>query len=217
MKILPLFLALLIALGSAAEASAHRLNVFAWLENDEVIVECNFGKDKPAIDADVTIIDSVTKRTLATGRSNSAGQYVFVVPEAVREGHGLVIDVNAGQGHHREWTMDASELYAAASLTAGFDASAIESAEQAAQASRPLSAAPTNAPATIAPAHDALTADNVRAIVHEAVETHMAPIRKSLAARDATGPGVIEIVGGLGWIIGLIGVYLIFRARRKNS
>ncbi|MBD5608118.1 MAG: cobalamin biosynthesis protein CbiL [Desulfovibrio sp.] len=220
MKITPFLLAALIVLCAFSDALAHRLNVFAWLENDEIIVESNFGKDRPARDAVVTIIDEATRRTLASGRTNSVGQYVFKVPSVVREGHGLVIDVNAGQGHHREWTMDASELYAAASLTAGFDASAIEQREQDQKAGIATPEATPSippAPAIASPADETLTPDRARSIIREEVEKSVAPLRQRLASRGEEGPSLAEIIGGIGWIVGIIGVYLIFRSRRKTS
>lgn len=221
MKISPFLLAALIVLCAFSDAQAHRLNVFAWLENDEIIVESNFGKDRPARDAAVTIIDEATRQTLASGRTNSVGQYVFKVPNVVREGHGLVIDVNAGQGHHREWTMDASELYAAASLTAGFDASAIEQRElDASQKNRgaaPETTPTPPSPAIASPASETLTPDHARSIIREEVEKSVAPIRQSLASRGEDGPSLVEIIGGVGWIAGIVGLYLIFRSRRKAS
>lgn len=212
MRFAPLLLAAVLLLATAASAEAHRLNVFAWLENDRIIVECDFGKDRPARNASVTIYDSATKKALLHGQTGQNGQYVFAVPEVVREGHGLVIDVNSGQGHRGEWTMDASELYAAASLTAGFDASAIEARQQGEGAP---AATPTPPTIPIEPVGSGITPEHIRGIVHEAVEANIAPLRRQLAERE--GPGIVEIIGGVGWIIGLVGLYLIFRSRRKSS
>lgn len=221
MKFKIVILTLVLVFFASSQAQAHRMNVFAWLENNQIIVECNFGKDKPAKDATVDILDEITHKILLSGKTDATGHYVFQVPSVVRQGHGLVIDVNAGQGHHNEWTMDASELYAAASLTAGFDASALE--QQAIDASRgkPLQTRPVTPNVDLStPASSAvpgMTQDHVRAIVSEEVEKSVAPIRRHMAEKSMEGPTLVEIVGGLGWIIGIIGIVLYFKSRRKNA
>lgn len=213
-------------------AQAHRVNIFAWLENDNVIVACDFGKDRPARDAEVSVLDNVDKKTLLKGRTGADGRFTFKVPTVVREGHGLIIDVNAGQGHHNEWTMEASELYAAASLTAGFDQAAIASHQRDADNGQNLLPATSPDPgkaATAMPLESVavqsninmpvkpLSATETRQIVHEVVEGHLAPIHRELASRSASGPTIAEIIGGIGWIIGLVGIFLFIKSRRGKQ
>lgn len=217
----------------ATPAFAHRLNIYAWLENDTVIVDCNFGQGHPAKGADVTVSDEETKQTLVTGKTGDNGYFSFRVPEVVRRGHGLFIDVNAGQGHRGDWTMNASELYAAASLTAGFDAAAMAPDNQ--------NGAQNPSRVTLSPApganehpddHDAdavpnnislpeaqptLSAAQARDIVREEVEAKIAPIRQHIATQTTQGPSTAEIIGGIGWIIGIVGIILFFLSRRKHS
>lgn len=220
----------------ASPVFAHRVNVYAWLDNDHVIVECNFGKDKPAKGAAVTIRDSDTKAELLKGKTNDSGVFSFTVPDVVRKGHGLVIDVNAGEGHHNQWTMDASELYAAASLTAGFDQAAIDSARQPggnsnnvhpqdppASALKETASGADNIPlaqsAVQSPEQQPyayLTPEELRKIVHEAVESQIVPLRRQIAKQADGSPSITEIIGGLGWIMGIVGIILFYRARRNQ-
>lgn len=248
---------------SAQAAQSHRLNVFAWLDNDRVIVECNFGRQDPARNANVTLFDSVTKKELLTGKTNNEGIFSFPVPPVVRSGHGIIIDVNAGAGHRNEWVMDASELYAAASLNAGFDEAAIADQQinarrEAQQPARnapgfdsrnlqlPQSASQTlpyqaqqPAPSRSMPAAPQATSrealnqmangfslpqaindlhrENIRDIIHEAMETHISPIRQHLAAQSAAGPTIADVIGGLGWIVGIFGIWMWSRARRRQK
>ena len=48
-----------------------------------------------------------------------------------------------------------------------------------------------------------------------ALERHLAPLRRDLAAGSEAGPGLRDIVGGLGWIMGLVGAGLYFSRRRS--
>lgn len=217
--------AVLWSLCFAAPAFAHGLNVFAWLENDRILARCDFGRGRPAADATITVRDSVDDRELFSGKTGKDGGISFPVPEVVRQGHGLRIIADAGAGHRGEWTMDASELYSAASLAAGFDEAAIQAQKNAvaAQTARAASA-PASPPQAApqkndihpigAPDDNAITKTQIRDIVHEALELKLAPIRQEIAARTSSGPTFAEIIGGIGWIIGLVGIGLYFKARR---
>lgn len=192
------------------QADAHRLNVFAWLENDQILVECNFGEKRPAANAAVTIVDDTDQKELLHGKTNAEGKYSFAVPDIIRQGHGLIISVNAGQGHVGEWAMNASELYAAAALTAGFDAAALKEKEQ---DHVHLRATPIQ-PGSVPMPGSQLDKEHMRSLLHAALEQHLAPIQRQLAAQSAKGPSMSEIIGGIGWIIGLVGTALYFKARK---
>lgn len=191
-------------------AFAHGLNIFAWLENDTIIVQCDFGQNRPAANASITVYDNVDKKELAHGITDASGRFSFGVPEIIRQGHGLLIVANAGQGHRGEWSMDASELYAAASLTAGFDQAAID-----AHAQNPDHVHVQMTPATAPLLQGPVTPDQVRSIVQDALELKLAPIRQEIAARASSGPTLAEIIGGIGWILGLAGIAFYFKARKS--
>lgn len=195
----------------AAPAMSHGLNVFAWLENDQILVQCDFGQGRPAANAAIAVYDSADHKELIQGRTDSLGRYAFVVPAVIRDGHGLLIVADAGQGHRGEWTMDASELYSAASLTAGFDAAAIQ-ARQNGQDHVHIQMTPTNPPMVQGP----VTQEQIKNIVQEVLELKLSPLRKEIAAHAvSSGRTIVEIVGGIGWIIGLVGIGLYFKSRKS--
>lgn len=230
------------------EGQAHRLNIYAWLEGNQIVVESNFGKDHPARNAQIRIVDSDTGQVLMEGRTSANGIYTFPVPKVVQDGHGLKVEVNAGQGHFNDWKMTASELYAAASLTAGFDQERIDNMRENNSQSAPradssaqnvpasprgayqippsgsLSAQtqagsePANIPAPSAqnipmpngPAHE-----QMRGIIEEAMANQLRSVHQAIARQNSSGPTLVNVIGGLGWIVGLVGIYLYSRARRE--
>lgn len=222
-RMLPFVMACLVILMWSASSLAHGLNVYAWLENDKIIVECNFGKDRPAKDAAVQILDSEYNNVLVKGKTDATGHFVFTVPQVVRDGHGLIVDVNAGEGHHNEWKMDASELYSAAALTAGFDEAALDAAAR----NKPGNSVPDHVHVRTVPQNaqnipmpagaTPLSMEQAKTLINEALESKLGPIRHELAARNAAGPTMAEIIGGLGWIVGMAGIILYFRARRARK
>ena len=203
---------LLLPLFVPADALAHRVNIFAWLEGENIVVECAFSRSAPVRGGLVTVFDATDGKELLQGRTDERGVFTFPVPEAVRHAHGLRIQINAGEGHVNDWTMTAAEISEAQELSHGF--------------LQPASAAPEAAPAAVtsivpappapAAAEGALTAPEVRAIVAEALASGLSPIRRELAALSSPGPNVRDIIGGLGWIMGLVGIACWFMARRRQ-
>lgn len=229
-----LFILALILL-TPQNSQAHRLNVYAWLEGNQIVVESNFGKEHPAKNAQIRVLDSDTQRVLLQGQTSANGVYTFPVPQVVRDGHGLTIEVNAGQGHFSNWKMTASELYAAASLTAGFDQENIDKArEQAAQpggayqipqnqaldASRQNQQAATQESAVAAqniPMPNVSDHEQMRGIIEETIAKHLRPVHQAIAQQNSAGPSIITVIGGLGWIVGLVGLFLYFRIRKEHE
>lgn len=206
---------LVVALALPMPASAHRVNIFAWLEGDSIMVECGFSRTRPAAAAQVTVFDAVDGRELLQGRTNAEGRFSFPVPGQVRQGHGLRIQVNAGEGHVNDWTMQASEIYEAAALSAGFDEAALaDRKDRAASAHQTAMPQARMDRAGESAARGASIAADTRAIVAEELERALAPVKRELAARSADGPTVRDIIGGIGWIIGLVGIALYFKSRR---
>lgn len=203
-------------------AQGHALHVFAWLENDQILVQADFGQGRPANAAAITVYDSTDRKELAHGKTNAQGRFTFTVPAVIRQGHGLTIVANAGQGHAGEWTMDASELYAAASLTAGFDEAAIRARQEGLETPDHVhvqtipsgNVAVTQAPTANGQTHNT-SHEQIRNIVSEALELKLAPIRQEIAAQSSSGPTFGEIIGGIGWIIGLVGIGFYFKSRKR--
>ena len=192
-------------------AQAHRVNIFAWLEGGTVRVECSFRRDSPVQQGTVIVFDAQTGAELLQGKTDKQGAFAFPVPEAVSQGHGLRIRILAGEGHQNEWHMDAAEF--SSLLPAG--TAPISSAEEGAE-SLPAKLVSDAGNGSAAPAvvTGALSRKDVETIVDAALDRHLAPLRRALAARNETEPTLRDIVGGLGWIMGLVGIGLYFSRRR---
>lgn len=242
-----LFLLLCMMVLFPQASQAQRLDLYAWLEGGHIIVESNFGQGHPARGAQYRVLDSDTGKILYQGKASNHGVFSFPVPQTVREGHGLKIEVDAGHGRFSDWEIDASELYAASSLTAGFDQEAIEEKREAAQQGQ---AAPQRGYFQI-PAHESLNemAQNAQTAPKAAASApqSQAPVVKALpipgeinpqtpgqtgaadkplrrqtergglradAGSLGLSPTIINVIGGLGWLVGLAGLFLYWRARK---
>jgi nickel transport protein len=200
-----LFSLLIFALLIQSPALAHRVNIFAYVEGDEIVVECSYSKSKKVRHGVIEVQDAASGETLLQGTTDAQGVYRFPVPEeARRSGSNLRILLQAGEGHQNEWTVDAAEF-----MGASLPAATTPSAPQSGVAPDPVSHGGERAHTP------ALTRADVEEVVAAALDAKLAPIQRELREQGQKGPGVQEIVGGIGWIFGLIGVAAYFKSRPR--
>ncbi len=187
----------------AAPAEAHRLNVFAYADNGVIRVESGFGRGRPAMDSDVAVTDAETGELWLSGRTDAKGAFAFALPEAaLRSGHGARVRVNAGEGHQGEWLVPASEWAANPAPAPAPPAS------DAAPSAPDVPAAPT-------PAAGQISRAELEGIINAALDARLAPIKHMLAEQFQRGPSLRDVIGGLGWIVGLAGLAVWLRGRRR--
>ena len=202
-------------LATATSALAHRVNIFAWTEGNEIVAECGFNGGNKLKQGQVVIFDAATGAKLAEGRTDDLGVYRFPI-SAEGKAHGVRIVIKAGEGHQNEWTVDAAEL---ATIQPG---SAATSAPAAAPAAPVAPAAASTSQPQAAPKADKspaqqtanISAAEMQNIVNTALDAKLGPIRKELAEMRVARPGFSEIFGGIGWLVGLAGIALYFKGRR---
>ena len=79
-----LLLALFLALTAQAPAMAHRVNIFAYVEGNDVLVECVFSTSSPVRDGQINVFDSISGEELLQGKTDDKGFFRFPVPEKAR-------------------------------------------------------------------------------------------------------------------------------------
>ncbi|EFL51305.1 conserved hypothetical protein [Solidesulfovibrio fructosivorans JJ]] len=204
-----LIAALALCLGAAAPALAHRVNVFAYVEGNDVHVECSYSRSDRVRFGEITVKNAATGQVYLTGKTDDKGNFVFPVPEAARKDKAeIAIHLDAGEGHQNNTTVKAEEYLSAAPA----DQSAAPVAPAATTATAPATAA-ASAPAQTAVAVP-MDQAALRAVVEQAVEVKIAPIRKMLLDQEEKGPGLAGIAGGIGWLVGIAGLLAYVRCRK---
>jgi len=195
------------------QARAHRVNIFAVVENGMVRVDCYYSKSRRVKDGKVAVLDAATGATFLSGVTDAEGNWSFPVPEAARAvGHDLKLVLEAGEGHRAEWIVEAKEFAAASTASASAPPTVKE------VPAAPSEAGGASPSATSLAAVPSVSRAELEAVVEQAVEraleSRLAPIRRMLTEEREKGPGLTEIVGGVGWIIGLFGMAAWARSRR---
>ncbi len=188
-------------------AAAHRLTVFAWMEGETLVLESAFGRGAKLKNGDVEVRDAATGGLLLKGKTDAEGVFRCALPQGIREsGHDMRIIALGGEGHRGVWTVKAEEWKA--SLARG----GIPEPRAEAAAETPLSLAEPR----LSPAAEVLSAADLERILAEVLEAKLAPLRRELAAVRSGAPGLREVIGGLGWIIGLFGTLAWCRSKKER-
>lgn len=179
---------------------AHKVFIYAWVENGQVYTESGFSKKSRARHSDITAYDAETGAKLFTGKTNENGECSFPVPkEILSTGHGLRVEVFASDGHRNDWTIPPDELGA---VVAGDK----EQTPQPEAKQEPK-------PGAVEPVPVSNGANLEKRL--DDISRQLHTINRILADTEGQGPSMVEIFGGIGWIIGLFGVAMFFSSRRK--
>jgi len=94
---------------SSTIALAHKVIVFAWVEQGNIHIEGSFGSNRPAKNCLITVTNP-KGILIHQGITDSQGLYSFSLPDNLDSD--LIVGLNAGPGHLGSWTIPENELVA---------------------------------------------------------------------------------------------------------
>lgn len=206
-----LFVVLLVACVLApCAAFAHKVNVFAYTEGQDVQVEASFPNGKPCKNTQVQATDAATGAELFSGRTDGKGKLRFTLPaEAQNAAKGLNIILNAGEGHRAVWLLEPEEYISGAASPSP----ASQKSEQ--PSTKPAQASQTpDKPHGAAQLSDAQVQELKKHLEHT-LDTKLAPIKKMLIQSTQQGPSFRDILGGLGLIFGVVGLIAYIKSKKS--
>jgi nickel transport protein len=180
-------LALLLLMAAMSPAAAHRLKLFATVEAGAIVGYAFFvGGGRPAMA--MLLVRDANGTEVHRGGTDAAGAFRWQPPAVAT--YRLV--VHAGDGHSASTTITADRLGGVASP--------------------PALAAPVT---DLAPAGAPCAAGDLAALVDAAVARQVAPLLEAHAAAEAR-LRFNDVVGGIGMILGLGGIWAWAAARRPS-
>lgn len=187
------------------DALAHRVNVFAFVDGDEIQVECSFSRSQKVKNGKLVVTDTETGATLFKATTDEQGLYRFRPTDAfLQSGHGLNIRLLAGEGHQDDWKISPEDLETLSEPLSSRSRAKPQSGPVVQSGQSPIRAAPL---AQIDPAE-------LEAIIGKVLDEKLTPIKQALARKDNDEPGLRDIIGGIGWILGLLGLAAYLKYRR---
>ncbi len=206
-------------LSTATPALAHRVHLFAYVQQGEIVVDGRFSKTRPVQQGKVEIFEAESGKLLLQGVSDAQGASRFTIPpELLDKPVDLRLVIKAGEGHQGEWLLPAAELNPQANQMPDEKAPVPPAAETAAQATRQASAPSATAAATLDSSPQiTISVQELEAIINRSLDARLQPIQTMLAAEQAKGPGLNEIIGGIGWIVGIFALIFSLKNRKKAN
>lgn len=181
-------------------ALAHRVLVFAFAEGDTIHTESKFIPDTPVRQGKVEVLDQKTGQVLLTGQTDDQGKFSFKIPaEAAAQKLDLNIVVEATMGHRGAWLLKADSYLTGA--TPG-------------KAAAPV---PATTPAVAGTKTANIDQQALEAAVNKALERQLAPIKEMLTGLTIHRTTPTDIIGGIGYILGLFGLWAYFQSRGKKN
>ncbi len=181
---------------TGSEALAHKVNIFAYVEGDTVFTESYFNDGRKCVDSKIEVFDSAGDKLLE-GRTNNTGEFSFKVPMKTD----LRLVLTASMGHRAEYTVPASELS--------------EARPQPVQQEMPV--------AGIKKQKEMITAEvtqvdleQIKSVIEDTLDKKLKPLMKLFAKSQENRVSITEVIGGIGYIFGLMGVAIYFKNRKDK-
>jgi nickel transport protein len=189
MHLLILFFASILLISTSLPVLAHKVTIFAWVEGDTVFTESKFSGGREATGGQILAFDREGKQLLE-GKTDNKGEFSFKIPKLTD----LRIVLNAGMGHKAEWRIPESEIK---------EAGGVSEKKRAGESSQPIDGG--------------LSKEEIKKLIEESLDRKLGPIVRMMTESQSKGPSVTEIVGGIGYIFGLMGVAIYFKNRGKKA
>lgn len=197
--------ALIFFLAYASPALAHKVKVFAWTEGAVISGYVYFPGGARAQNVRVVFYGPEDK-SLGETVTNKKGEFAFTAP--YKCDYRVVADI--GDGHQAEYTLPASELPdSLAELGSGSKQAAQEEAASApAMKKPPVSGIEGEGVSAV------LSDSRLTELVEKAVMKQVLPLREQIEQYEEK-VRLHDILGGIGYIIGLMGVVLYLKASAR--
>ncbi len=185
----------------SATVFAHKVMVFAWGDGDTIHTRSKFSGGKKAVNADIMVYNT-DDELLLQGKTDQKGEFSFQIPARTD----LRIVLNASMGHKAEWKISSDEITGA---PAPAQKKSEHSGDEPAADNFVYKGSDSQHRST------SFTKEEIRNIIEKTLDRKLDPVIKILADLYTNEPKIKDIIGGLGYIFGLVGVALYFSNRKK--
>jgi nickel transport protein len=172
---------------------AHKVNIFAYVEGEKVYTESYFNDGKKCVDSKIEVFDNQENKLLE-GLTDGEGMFSFEAPsEDVADGD-LQVVLTASMGHRAEYIIPANELRGV---------------------TEPAQEKPEEPASKVSPEISSLDLKEIQSLIEDALDKKLGPIMREIKKFQEDRISSTEIIGGIGYIIGIFGMIAYFLSRKK--
>jgi nickel transport protein len=206
-----LFLLVLTLAFQSRPAAAHKVRIFAYGEGDKIVGETAFSGGRHPQNAEILVTNNADGKVLASCRTDEQGNFSLPIPAAARRSRlDLKLILKAGEGHQGTWLLEARDY--------------LDDSPATTAAAPPVAPQPAAAPATATPPAPlpasirpnpptGIDPEQLRQIVDQELDRKLAPLKRILLENQDQGPSLQEILGGIGYLLGLAGIAAYFKSK----
>jgi len=169
---------------------AHKVNIFAYVEGDKVYTESYFNDGKKCIESKIEVFDNQGNKLLE-GLTDEEGAFSFEIPSGDED---LKIVLTASMGHRAEYSISADELRGTAGL---------------------IKEEPEEPVSVISPETSSVDLKEIQSIIEDTLDEKLKPIMREIKKSQEDKISPTEIIGGIGYIIGIFGIVAYFLSRKR--
>ncbi|MGB3210797.1 MAG: hypothetical protein WBB19_08865 [Desulforhopalus sp.] len=184
---------------------AHKVRIFAWEEGGNIVTESKFSGGRAANNATVSVIDADTGRELLSGTTDPEGMFSFPLPSSGVKN--LDIIVNGGDGHKNHWQYVIEYSGGSVASPPGI---AVQPENKQPYPEKTVDKVTDDTLATV-------TMEELNHLLETTIDKKLVPIRRTLAENAEKGPTLQDILGGIGYIIGLAGIAAYVQSLNKKK
>lgn len=181
--------------------------MFAYVEGDRIVTEGYFSGKAKAVECTVEILDADGNK-IHEGKTDANGVYAVKIADLPRTSGDLKIVLRAGDGHKAEYTLKGDDLTGSAVGAGQSERTPTTEAQKEHFAAQPQLQDSTQ----------------LRKNLDEIIDAKIQPLMKMLTSQQRLlaeqkdrSLRLIDIVGGIGWIFGLVGVWAYFKGRKQTG
>lgn len=194
-------------------ADAHKVNIFAYAENGRIYAEGYFVDGSKCKNSIIEVLDMKTGEKLLEGNTDEKGQFSFDIPRATS----MKLILHAGMGHQNEYTLTEEEVREAMQQPGGKKEKLAEQKKQTQPRAKLIK---KEQPAGIQyeKKDTDMAFQDMDAVIERAIDRKLQPVMKILLnlQKKSEKPGLTEILGGIGYIIGILGIIAYLKGRSKT-
>ncbi len=203
-------------------AYAHKVSIYAYAEDGMVFSEGYFADGTRSRSSRVEVLDAKTGEKLLEGKTGNDGKFSFKIPKAAS----LKLILHASMGHQNDYTLSKEEVREAMGIQesgiqksgiqeSGIQESGVRSQESGVKDRKTDSKTQSAISPTVV---SGISSSEIEAIVEKAVDRKLQPVIRMLLTlkENSEKPGITEILGGIGYITGLMGIVMYFKSRRQD-
>lgn len=164
----------------------------------------------------VEVFDAETGQKLLEGKTNGAGVFSFKIPKLTA----LKLILTASMGHKNDYTISRQEVAEALGQAGGRRQEESPKNRRFFEAEESVDREQTVVQKGKMPAErvKVVSSEEIERIVERVLERKLQPIKSILLKlqEESSRPGMTEIIGGIGYIMGIMGIVLYFKSRRNT-